>query len=174
MTASGPLSAGFAVVASIPSGEFRPLGFCLMVQLRVLLLVALSLMWQIGCGASSTVTEISAEEANFKNLALLYGQCQGRLRRPPANLDEFKKFLEQVKADPGASIKVNDIEKFLISPRDNEPYVILWNVQARTGMPDVIAYEKTGADGTRMVAFGAGYIEYADEERFKQLVPGAK
>ena len=77
---------------------------------------------------------------------------------------------------PSASmIKVNgDITQFLTSPRDNQPYMIIWGVNARTGIPDPVAYEQTGASGTRMIGLGAGYVIYADEEKFKEMIPNAK
>lgn len=146
-----------------------------MKSLRTQLCVALAALTLLsGCGQTA-VEGTPPDELNLKNLSILYGQYRGRNGKPPANLEQFKKFLETTKTDPSAMIKVEgDIDKFLISPRDNQPYVILWNVNARTGVPDPVAYEQTGASGTRMVGLGTGSVEFADEERFKQLVPNAK
>lgn len=143
--------------------------------LRTHVCVALAaLLFLSGCGTTK-VEGTPPDEQNLKTLSILYGQFRGKMRRPPANLAEFKKFLESTKADTGAELRVEgDVEKFLISPRDNQPYVILWNVNARTGIPDPVAYEQTGASGTRMVGLGSGAVEFADEERFKALVPNAK
>lgn len=146
-----------------------------MKSLRTPICVALAaLLFFSGCGATK-IEGTPPEEQNLKTLSILYGQFRGRMRRPPANLAEFKKFLEETKTDSTAAIKVEgDTEKFLISPRDNQPYVIIWNVNARTGVPDPVAYEQTGDGSTRMVGLGSGAVEFADEERFKALVPSAK
>jgi hypothetical protein len=55
------------------------------------------------------------------------------------------------------------------SPRDGQPYVVHYK-QAGT----VVAYERDGKDGKRLVAYPSGQVEEVDETRFKQLVPSAK
>jgi len=141
---------------------------------RVVCLLALAVVCLPGCGASK-VEGVSAEQENLKVIALLYGQFVSVKGKPPANLDEFKKFLEATKSNPSAVVKVEgDIEQFLISPRDNKPYMFIWNVQAAVGKPDPIAYEQEGDGSSRLVAFGSGSVVELDPEQFKQLVPSAK
>ena len=133
--------------------------------------MALSLL-VTGCKPSAEGTP--EEEGNLKMITILYGQYRAVNGKPPANLAEFKKFLESTKSSPTGAMKVTgDVDQFLTSPRDNQPYVFRWNVNARAGMPDVVAYEQTGTGSTRLVALGSGSVVDVDEEKFKQLVPDA-
>lgn len=135
--------------------------------------VLLTSLFVAGCKESAE--GLPDEQQNMKTIAILYGQYRAKTGRPPAKLEDFKKFLGEVQKDPTAMVKpAGDIDQFLISPRDKQPYVFLWNVQARTGMPDPVAYEQTGDGSTRWIAMGSGSVVDAGEEEFKSLVPNAK
>jgi hypothetical protein len=62
----------------------------------------------------------------------------------------------------------------LVSPRDGEPYVVLYNVAVTGSKPVVVAYEQSGKDGHRYIAFDFGGVEIADEARFAKMVGQAK
>lgn len=143
-------------------------------RLRTPICVAFAALLLIS-GCTPKVEGLPPEEQNLKDLSLLYGQFRARAGRPPKNIEEFKKFLESTKTDTGAMVKVEgDITEFLTSPRDKQPYMIIWGVNARTGIPDPVAYEQTGDGSTRMIGVGAGYVIYADEAKFKEMIPNAK
>jgi hypothetical protein len=145
-----------------------------MIRSCVLLFIALVFAVAPGCGAGK-VEGLPADEQNLKTIALLYGEFTSAKRKPPANLDEFKKYLESTKAHPTAMITFEgDVEQFLTSPRDKKPYTFIWNVTPQVGKLDPIAYEQEGDGDSRLAAFGGGSVLDLDPERFKQLVPNAK
>lgn len=145
-----------------------------MFRLSALFFVVLALVCLPGCGAKQ-VEGLPADEQNMKTIALLYGEFTSSKRKPPASLDEFKKYLESVKASPSAVITFEgDVDTFLTSPRDKKPYTFIWNVTPQVGKLDPIAYEQEGDGDSRLAAFGGGSVLDLDSEQFKQLVPNAK
>ena len=67
----------------------------------------------------------------------------------------------------------------LVSPRDNQPYVIRWGLAPEGSgpmgpeppKPMIIAYEKSGAEGTRYVADGRISVVQKSQEEFSRVVP---
>ncbi len=136
--------------------------------------VAFALIPAIGCGAKK-VEGLPPDEQNLKVITLLYGEFVSAKGKPPANLEEFKKYLESTKANPSAVVTFEgDTEQFLTSPRDKKPYTFIWNVRVSVGKLDPIAYEQEGDGDSRLAAFGGGSVLDLDPEQFKQLVPTAK
>src|SRR5436190_1123516 len=142
------------------------------IPVRVLAVVAVGavcLSVLAGCGAPST--HVTGED-NLRALAKYYGQYQGQHQgKTPPGEKPFKEFIQ--KKDPGAKV-----DELFVSQRDHEPFVVLYN--QKVGMPDpntgapVIAYEKTGVSGKRMVARSTTAVEEVDEAKFKELVkPGS-
>ena len=78
--------------------------------------------------------------------------------------------MAELKIDP------NDPDKWLVSPRDNQSYVLRFDRKAAAAVPGVgeepvIAHEKTGKDGKRYCITAAGGMTLADEATFAKLVP---
>lgn len=135
-------------------------------------------MFCAAAGCYSRGKSNKAEEASpLKPIAKFYGdfinQHQGR---PPSGEAEFKAFLkEATNADRlKDTFKITDIDKLLISPRDNKPYVIYYgnisNNQGPGGAP-VVAYEKVGVAGKRFIASALGAVAEVDEATFHRMVP---
>ena len=126
-------------------------------------------------GSRGRVSLNAEAEINLKTLAVLYGRYVGSHRgKAPPGPEEFRKFIKGMGKQQLEALKVTDPEKLFKSPRDNQPYVILYNVPAGVPGPQgaaVIGYEKEGSGGKRYVAFNNGGVEEVDEDRFKQLVP---
>ncbi|MGI8978148.1 MAG: hypothetical protein ACR2FY_02870 [Pirellulaceae bacterium] len=129
-----------------------------------------------GCGGRGRSNQ-QLEASPLKPLVKFYGdyvnQHQGR---PPAGEAEFKAFLKESKnADwLKAEFKIADIDKLLISPRDNKPYVIYYGTKSKNigpGGASVVAYEKEGLGGKRFVASALGAVEEVDEAAFRKMVP---
>jgi len=127
-----------------------------------------------GC-EGKTGRELEPVEANVKNIAIFYGRylSQNRGRTPP-DQEALKKFITSHPATELAALKITDVEQLFVSPRDNQPYVVLYGAKlpppGPSGSP-VIAYEKDGAGGRRFVAFANAGVEELDDVRFRQLVP---
>ena len=150
-------------------------------RLNVFLLLGMSASiilfcaFPLGCGGQRASRE--REESNLKPLAVFYGQFTGRHRgRSPANEAEFKEFLRSLSSEQLATFNVTDPESLFVSPRDQEPYVIIYGSPSGPPGPGgapVIAYEQVGVGGKRFVASSIGAVEEVDEARFKELVPDA-
>jgi hypothetical protein len=94
-----------------------------------------------------------------------YSDARQKLGRPPRSLEELKARLETY----GAS------EQRLISPRDGAPYVIVWGVDMHDlrnlDPPAVIAYEREGADGQRVVLTIMGVVRMTEDEFTRLKLP---
>ena len=127
----------------------------------------------LGCGGGSK--EFTVTETNLKQLAILYGQYLASNRgKAPSSEPEFKNFLKKMDRERLEAFQVTDIDKLFVSPRDNQPYVVVYRGQGGLGPPGgatVIAYEQTGVDGKRYVALSNTAVEEMDEEKFRQAVP---
>lgn len=129
-----------------------------------------------GCSAS-TVQEVPGHD-NLQSLSVLYGRYVGSHRgKPPANLDEFKKWIRQLDQASLTQLQVDlgKLDELFVSPRDHQPFGFIFSASAMTPGPDgkgnVVIYEQTGVGGKRMVAYSLARIEEVDEVTFKRLVP---
>jgi hypothetical protein len=110
-----------------------------------------------GCGAAAVVKtgDVNPSDANLATIGRLYVQAELKLGRPPRVSDELKPFLP---AD-------GNLDQLLISPNDNQPYVIVWGAKMAS-TPDqsmIIAYERTGAKGYRRVLTPSGTLMLSAE-----------
>ena len=104
------------------------------------------------------------ESANLARIQVAYSQATRELKRPPANLAELRPRLQQF-GDPDAILR---------SPRDGQPYGIVWKVDLRNVRPEappVLAYEQQGAGGKRYVLTALGILPMTDEEFARQALP---
>jgi hypothetical protein len=93
--------------------------------------------------------------------------------------EEFKQAIQQ-KVPPDvlnvlvADAKANSVDELFISARDGRPFVIFYGGKRPKGVAtDLFAYEQSGIDGKRQVAFGLGYVSEVDDQRFDEIVPSA-
>ena len=86
---------------------------------------------------------------------------RANLNRPPQNIDELKAVLAPVSNDPS---------QYFLSSRDGQEFVVVWGLNLATAPPDtVVAYERTGADGKRMVVTVNRDILEVTPEEFARL-----
>jgi hypothetical protein len=129
----------------------------------------------VAAGCERQAPPPTQQEVHLKALAVGYGMFIGNHRgRPPADEEEFKAFLrslppEQLPGQPG------DIDALFVSPRDNQPYVVRYNIGSTMpgpGQPmEVVAYEQTGVGGRRYVAFALGGVEEVSEDELEKIIP---
>jgi hypothetical protein len=134
------------------------------VRFHLLLLVLLTLA---GCSGTGADRPLDPTEERLFKIGNAYLAATTRLKRPPKNADELKPSLEGG-ADADA----------LRSPRDGQPFVIIWGVDfnrlppGRDDIYTVAAYEQRGADGKRYVLhFPRGVVLLTDEELRKAAFP---
>lgn len=124
-----------------------------------------------GCGSGNSVEQIVGDinSNNTMRIASSYVLFQVKNNyNGPKNKEAFVKFLN----DPSITgnlemmgFDMNDIESVFISQRDNEEIQVRWGVAgSQRGCYEPLAFEKTGVDGSRIVAFGNGVFEEVEDQ----------
>jgi hypothetical protein len=125
-----------------------------------------------GCGSNELESPTAARLRGLGTLYLDY--AVGKNGKGPAGEQEFKKHLRSV---PGFVLEMNGVDPnaldaVFVSERDGEPFVILYGVSisgiSGTSAP-LIAHEKTGKNGKRLVVFANAKVEHVDEARLQHL-----
>ena len=132
-----------------------------------------------GCAKPPTPPPEDPTEKNLRLVTMAYLQYVARKQAPPANANDLAPVLAEMGCNP---------EETLRSPRDNQPFVMLWNVEELPtiavkkrkdkGPPQrlkncVLGYEKHGKEGLRFVGFSNAYVsEMSDAELAKAPFPG--
>ena len=129
----------------------------------------------VGLGCRNANQPAAPVESNLKILAVLFGrylsQHQGRT---PPDAVAFKKFVSELRPEELQMLKVTDVEKMFVSPRDGQPYVVRYGTKLPPPGPQgasIVAYEQTGVSGRRYVAYATAGTAEIDEATFRQLVP---
>ena len=123
-----------------------------------------------GCRSSATGAN-KQESSRLKPLVVLYTAATTALSHPPKSEAEFKKFMASQKGKMLDMLHVQNPDELFISERDGQPYVVLYGPAANGKLRDVIAYEKDGVDGKRMVGYATGMVSELDAEHFREAVP---
>jgi hypothetical protein len=132
-----------------------------------------------GCGDKGRPNQ-AEEDSPLKPIARFYGEyILQHERKPPPSEAEFKAYLKDPKITERLKeeFKIADVDKMLISPRDNKPFVIFYGVLSKNSGPGgapVVGYEQVGAAGKRFVASTLGAVVEVDDAEFRKLVPDAK
>ena len=112
--------------------------------------------------------------ARLKGLATMYLDFAAAKGSGPTNEQEFRKHLRTVEKMVLEMNGVNPaaIDETFVSPRDNQPFVIVYGVGisgiSGTKAP-LVAYEKTGVNGKRLVAFANTKLDHVDESQLQEL-----
>jgi hypothetical protein len=133
----------------------------------VLVIFACSL--SSGCSGGKRVEE----QSNLRSLAAYYSQYLAQHRgKLPADEKELKSFItaDLAGSPPQAAASVDDL---FISNRDGKPFVVKYRGNKSWRLPDIVAYEQEGGDGTRHVATSVGGYEELTEEAFRQKMAAA-
>ncbi len=132
-----------------------------------------------GCGDKGRSNK-AEEESPLKPIATFYAQYMSQHQgQPPRDEVEFKTFLKEPKVADRLKLEfqVTDVDKLLISPRDNKPFVIYYTARSKNTGPGgapLVAYEQEGLAGKRMVASALGAVAEVDDAAFRKMVPDAK
>jgi hypothetical protein len=125
-----------------------------------------------GCSGPDPLRSPSA--ARLRGLAMIYLNYAAAKGSGPPSESVFRKYshsldgiaLQMAGVDPKA------IDDTFVSLRDNQPFVVLYGVgisQMSGKSAPLIAYEKTGANGKRLIAYANTKLECVNEARFKEL-----
>ncbi len=114
----------------------------------------------LGCGGApeEQIEQRGAASDNLRILERAYRTALDQTRQPPKSRDDLVRHLP---AD-------TDVEQLLVSPHDDQPFVIVWGTDLTKLMtsprPIVFAYESQGRDGNRFVLTTMGVMELTDED----------
>ena len=116
-----------------------------------------------GCSAAEVEqVDVTAIETQLQQLGNAFGQYTADTGRPPKQPADLEKYLKP-HGDPAS---------FWKSPRDNQPLVVLWNVNLLTVDPSrpetikVFIHEQQGIDGSRYVLLTDGSVREMTEAEF--------
>jgi hypothetical protein len=121
-----------------------------------------------GCGGSGAKSEPESKVRLNKLLRLYQLYVEKNKNGPPSEqaLREFGQKLSAKERDE--SLIGDDLDNIFTSPRDNQKYVIRYNLKLQqTGPVRAVAWEAGGQGGKRFVALSIGYVEEYDEETLK-------
>lgn len=113
-----------------------------------------------GCSSPPPPKQEEPAIVNLRKLVQAYDIAEYRLRHPPRNEEELVRFFGEVdlKGPP---------EKVLRSPRDGQPYVILYGARLDPGaMGTILGYEKEGSEGKRYVIMLSRDVKLMSNEEF--------
>ena len=121
-------------------------------------------------GCTSHRDEVRAKEVSHaRAIATLYFRAASTLGRPPENEQEFKQAAAQGQMDLGV-LGVDSVDELFVSDRDAQPLTMVYGKAPQGVARGVIAYEQTGKDGIRLVAFNNGQVIEANQAKFAELV----
>ena len=145
-----------------------------MLRLKSMTAALLSATLLAGCGQDDALASPTA--ARLKGLATMYLDCLvAKGGNAPASEAELKKHMrtvDQIQLNL-AGFQRDSIDEAFVSLRDNEPFVVVYGVAAGTlGAKDgpIIAYEKTGVGGRRLVADVNTQLFHLDDQRLQEML----
>jgi len=125
-----------------------------------------------GCGASSYTPPSPEALISIENVGKWYQLYRSANRgKPPADEAEFLAFVNGTLADRGQElVSVDDLLK---SPRDGEKYVVKYgDVTSRNQELNVVAYELTGENGTKLLVTELARSAEVDETELQEWLSG--
>ena len=122
----------------------------------------------VGCAGESTPEDpVSASRLNI--LSDAFYRYQTLNRKLPENEQQIRQLLEQ-QMDHLSDSGIGSVDEVFVSERDGQPYTVLFgkDVIEHDGRV-MIAYEQTGVEGKRLVAFRGG-IEEMDDMVLREIL----
>jgi hypothetical protein len=131
-----------------------------------------------GCGKPTVVSSgLVGDDPTASSLMIIgqaYKMANARLQRPPAKFEELKIYLKDVAKD-----NKRNYEDYLKSPRDGQPFEIIYGVNVLEIPVDpndlrplpVYAHERLGQAGKRWVIRLMSPQELTDDEFAHAIVP---
>ncbi len=123
-----------------------------------------------GCGSSNKPIENTEppEKTNLTRLFNLYKYYVEKNSKGPPDEQALRDFAAKLTAQEREDQLIGeDLTAIFVSPRDKQPYVVVYNKTVdMTGEPVAIAWESSAVAGMRYVALSLGYVEEYDDETF--------
>ena len=128
------------------------------------LLAVIALFSGVGCsGDAGPKVDDSTQDLN--QIARAYSMIVTGKNRPPKDVSEIRAILTDLHA---ADINPPP-DEVLVSSRDGQPYVIIMGANlGGVSSGDILAYEKTGAEGKRYALLMSRDVQQVTDEEFRQ------
>jgi hypothetical protein len=97
-----------------------------------------------GCSSKTPPKREDTAAINLRKIVQGYDLAEDRLHRGPRDEEELKRYLAQTDM-------TIDPEQVMRSPRDGQPYIVIYGARLDPYGRDILAYEQEGADGSRYV-----------------------
>lgn len=131
----------------------------------------LGLAVQLGCNRSGAAPPKPDVQDRLGKLFNLYRAYTDKHQKPPSNEEALRSFATKLTAeDREARLIGDDLEGIFTSPRDNEKFVIKYNLRPDPAVNRALAWESKGVNGLKYVALTMGYVVEYDEEQLKPYV----
>ena len=117
-------------------------------------------------GCSKPAATEDETTTDLRAIARAYEVVIAAGNRPPRELDQIKRVLADLHTD---GLVAGPPDEVLTSSRDGQPYVIVLGAELGAGLsPEILIYEKRGAEGNRFV-FQMNYeVHQLTDEQFGQ------
>lgn len=123
---------------------------------------------QLGCTNSGAAPPKPDVADRLNKLLNLYRAYTDKNQKPPPSEQALRDFGSKLSAeDREARLIGDDFEGIFTSPRDNEKFVVKYNVRPDPAVNRALAYEAKGVNGLKYVALTMGYVVEYDEEQLK-------
>jgi hypothetical protein len=146
--------------------------------LRLVTTLTISTLLFAGCGRDDALDSPTA--ARLKGLATMYLDfVVAKGGNSPANEAELKKHMRTIDAIQlnMAGFQRDKIDEAFVGLRDNEPFVVVYGVEAGTiGAKNgpIVAYEKTGSRGKKLAADISAQLQLLTEAVLQERLQAKK
>ena len=122
-----------------------------------------------GCRSAPTGTTDPEAKLRLMKVLQLYQVYVDKHKKGPPNEQALREFGQKLSSKERDEYLIgDDLDNIFTSPRDNQKYVIQYNLKLDPGQTRAVAWEANGQGGMRFVALSMGYVEEYDDETFKQ------
>jgi hypothetical protein len=136
-------------------------------------LFVLLLLSAPGCGPNELESPTAVKLKALSNLYMDHA-----VGKNGAGPQDEKTLKQHIRSTPAHVLQIGGvdpdaIDSLFVSDRDNEPFVIIYGQSIRKIGGDsapVVAHEKTGKNGKRLVGFANGKVALADDARLQELL----
>lgn len=118
---------------------------------------------------NAAVAPVSDAQTRLSHLMNLYRYYVEKNQKGPANEAALREFGQKLSPEERTNRLIgDDLESIFTSPRDNQKFLIKFNIKPEPSTNRALAWEATGKDGRHFVALTMGYVVEYDEEQLKQ------
>jgi hypothetical protein len=127
-----------------------------------------------GCGRSIEPQVPPAGLSRIQKLATVCREYAVNQKKQPSTVEELKAWAKKQPKSQLTWLGIEDVDQAFVSPRDQQPYVLVRGAGQKMGPLMVLAYEKTGENGKRYVVTTTGSVLELEEKPFQEVMANAR